>query len=191
MKILKWLDDKLEESILVLFLVVISVVMMLQVFMRAFGNSLSWPEEFCRYVYVWTVFFSLGYTVRKGNMLRVGVVMDLVPQTARKVIAILVNLGCFLVFTAFFVNSLNVVNAIVNSGQKSTAMGMPMHIVYRCTEIGFLLGGLRTVQAIFLQIRNFNKVEQTTIDAIKEEAKAEAAMAAEDLKTSANGKGAQ
>jgi TRAP-type C4-dicarboxylate transport system permease small subunit len=187
MKILRWLDDKLEETILVFFLVVISVVMMLQVFMRAFGNSLSWPEELCRYVYVWTVFFSLGYTVRKGNMLRVGVVMDLVPQTARKVIAILVNLGCLLVFTAFFVNSLNVVGAIVNSGQKSTAMGMPMHLVYRCTVIGFFLGGLRTVQAIFLQIRNFNKVEQTTIDAIKEEAKAEAAMAAEDLKSSAKG----
>jgi TRAP-type C4-dicarboxylate transport system permease small subunit len=191
MKFIKWLDEHLEESFLVCFLVVISVVMMLQVFMRGFGNSLSWPEELCRYVYVWTVFFSLGYTVRKGNMLRVGVVMYLVPQTARKVIAIFVNLGCFLVFTAFFVNSVNVVGAIVNSGQKSTAMGMPMHLVYRCTVIGFLLGSLRTVQAIFLQIRNFNKVEQTTIDAVKEEAKAEAAMAAEDLKSSEKGKEAQ
>jgi TRAP-type C4-dicarboxylate transport system permease small subunit len=191
MKFVKWLDEHLEESILVCFLVTIAVVMMLQVFMRAFSNSLSWPEEFCRYVYVWTVFFSLGYTVRKGNMLRVGVVMDLVPQTARKAIAILVNLGCILVFAAFFVNSVKVVDAIVNSGQKSTAMGLPMHLVYRCTVVGFLLGGLRTVQAIFLQIRNFKKVEQTTIDAIKEEAKAEAAMAAEDLKSSAKGKGVQ
>jgi TRAP-type C4-dicarboxylate transport system permease small subunit len=187
MRFFKWLDEHLEETFLVFFLVVISVVMMLQVFMRAFGNSLSWPEEFCRYVYVWTVFFSLGYTVRKGNMLRVGVVMDLVPQTARKVIAILVNLGCLLVFAAFFVNSLNVVAAIVSSGQKSTAMGMPMHLVYRCTVIGFLLGALRTVQAIFLQIRNFNRVEQTTIEAIKEEARAEVTMAAEDLHSSAKG----
>jgi hypothetical protein len=41
---------------------------------------------------------------------------------------------------------------------------------------------------IFLQIRNFNKVEQTTIEAIKEEAQAEVAMAAEDLNSSAKGK---
>jgi TRAP-type C4-dicarboxylate transport system permease small subunit len=191
MKFLKWLDEHLEETVLVFFLVAISVVMLLQVFMRAFGNSLSWPEEFCRYVYVWTVFFSLGYTVRKGNMLRVGVVMDLVPQIARKAIAILVNLGCFLVFTTFFVNSVNVVGAIVSSGQKSTAMGLPMHLVYRCTMIGFFLGGLRTAQMIFLQIRNFNRVEQTTIEAIKEEAQAEVTMAAEDLKSSAKTKEAQ
>jgi TRAP-type C4-dicarboxylate transport system permease small subunit len=182
MRVLKWLDECLEETLLVIFLAVISCVMLLQVVMRAIGNSLPWPEEFCRYVYVWTVFFSLGYTVRKGNMLRVNVVVDLLPQAPRKVLAILVNLGCLAVFAVFCANSWSVVAAIAASAQKSTAMGLPMRLVYLCTVAGFALATVRTAQAIVTQVRNFGAQEKTLLEEIEEEAEAEAAMAAADLK---------
>lgn len=182
MRVVKWLDKYLEESILIFFLVLISCVMLLQVFMRyVLNSSLTWPEEFCRYCYVWTGFFSLGYTVRNGNMLRVGVVMDILPKVLRKVIAILVNIVCLAFFAIFFVNSIGVVQAITKMGQTSPAMGWPMNVVYFCTVIGFGLGTLRTVQAIYMQIRYFGEDQQTTLEAVKEEAEAEAAMAAVDL----------
>ena len=182
MRLVKWIDEHLEESALVFFLVLISCVMLLQVFMRkVVNNSLSWPEEFCRYCYVWTGFFSLGFTVRHGNMLRVGIVMDLLPKTLRKLIFIFVNILCLTVFSVFFINSIDVVKTLKVIGQKSTAMGFPMYLVYLCTIIGFALASLRTVQAIYGQIRNFSKVEQTTLEAIRDEANAEAAMAKSDL----------
>ena len=140
MRAAKWLDEHLEESVLVLCIILISCVMLLQIFMRkVLNDSLSWPEEFCRYCYVWTTFFSLGYTVRHGNMLRVGIVMDLLPQTLRKLIAILANLLCLTVFSVFFVYSVDVVRTIRGIGQKSTAMELPMYIVYLCTSFGFTL----------------------------------------------------
>ena len=44
-KFLKWLDEDLEESILMLLLIAISVVMMAQVVMRyCFRQSMSWPR---------------------------------------------------------------------------------------------------------------------------------------------------
>ena len=182
MRAAKWLDEHLEETFLVIFLVLISCVMLLQVFMRKVVNSsLSWPEEFCRYCYVWTVFFSLGYTVRQGNMLRVGIVMDLLPRIPRKLLFILVNILCLVVFSVFFLNSFDVIQTLKGIGQTSTAMRLPMYIVYFCTVIGFGFAALRTVQAVYKQIRNFNKVEQTTLEAIKEEAEAEAALAKADM----------
>ena len=182
MRLIKWVDEHLEESALVFFLVMISCVMLLQVFMRKVVNSsLSWPEEFCRYCYVWTGFFSLGFTVRQGNMLRVGIVIDLLPKTLKKLIIILVNALCLVVFAVFFINSIDVVKTLKGIGQKSTAMGFPMYLVYLCTIIGFALASIRTVQVIYQQIRNFNKVEHTTLDAIKAEAEAEAALAKSDL----------
>ena len=181
----KWLDEHLEETVLVIFLVLISCVMLLQVFMRKILNSsLSWPEEFCRYCYVWTGFFSLGFTVRQGNMLRVGIVMDLLPKVLRKLVAILVNIVCLVIFSVFFVNSITVVKILKGIGQTSTAMRLPMYIVYFCTFIGFGFAILRTVQAIYRQIRRFNEVEQTTLEAVKEEAESEAAFAKKDLETS-------
>jgi TRAP-type C4-dicarboxylate transport system permease small subunit len=184
MRAAKWFDEHLEETFLVIFLVMISCVMLLQVFMRkVLNSSLSWPEEFCRYCYVWTVFFSLGFTVRQGNMLRVGVVMDLLPKLLRKLSAILVNALCLVIFTVFFVNSISVVKVLKEIGQTSTAMRLPMYIVYFCTFIGFGFAVLRTVQALYKQVKHFNDVEQTTLEAIKEEAEAEAAFAKADLHT--------
>ena len=184
MRAVKWLDEHLEETVLVIFLVLISSVMLLQVFMRKVMNSsLSWPEEFCRYCYVWTVFFSLGFTVRQGNMLRVGVVMDLLPRVLRKLVVILVNILCLVIFSVFFVNSIEVVKVLKGIGQTSTAMRLPMYMVYFCTFLGFGFAVLRTAQAILKQIRHFNDVEQTTLEAVKEEAEAEAAFARADLKT--------
>lgn len=182
MRVIKWLDEHFEESVLVFFLVLISCVMLLQVFMRkVVNNSLTWPEEFCRYCYVWTGFFSLGYTVRQGNMLRVGIVMDLLPKALRKIMAILANMICLAFFAIFFVNSVDVVQSIAGMGQTSPAMRWPMHLVYMCTVLGFGLASIRTVQAIYKQIRHFNSDMQTTIEAVKEEAQAEAAMATADL----------
>jgi TRAP-type C4-dicarboxylate transport system permease small subunit len=116
-------------------------------------------------------------------MLRVGIVMDLLPKIFRKLIAILVNALCLVVFTVFFVNSISVVNTLKSIGQTSTAMGLPMYIVYYCTFIGFGFAVLRAIQAIYKQIRHFNKVEQTTLEAVKEEAESEAAFAKKDLET--------
>ena len=79
MKVIKWLDEHFEETFLVFFLVLISCITMLQIIARTFFAALSWPEEFCRYCWIWSVFISLPYTMRKGNMLRVNVLVDLLP----------------------------------------------------------------------------------------------------------------
>jgi TRAP-type C4-dicarboxylate transport system permease small subunit len=162
MRVVKWLDEHLEESVLVFSLVIISCVMLLQVFMRKVMNSsLSWPEEFCRYCYVWTAFFSLGFTIRQGNMLRIGIVMDHLPGILRKLLSIIVNILCLTVFSVFFVNSISVVKTLKDIGQTSTAMRIPMHIMYYCTVMGFALAALRTVQAICRQLRCFDGLEKT------------------------------
>jgi len=190
MRIIKWIEEHLEESVLITLLVAITGVMMLQVIMRKVVNSsLSWPEEFCRYCYVWTTFFTLSYTMRQGNMLRVGVVVDLFPKALRKLVYIFGNLTCLVFFAVFFYKSIDVVKGISLSGQKSTAMGLPMYLVYLSTILGFGFGAIRTLQALFKQVRNFNVQEQTTIESIKEEAEAEAAFAKADLnKISGKGK---
>jgi TRAP-type C4-dicarboxylate transport system permease small subunit len=154
----KWLDEHIEETVLIILLVLISCVMLLQVFMRKVVNSsLSWPEEFCRYCYVWTAFFSLGFTVRQDNMLRAGILIDLIPTLLKKLVLIFVNIACLVVFTVFFINSLDVVNVLKSIGQTSTAMRLPMYIVYYCTIIGFGFAAIRTLQAVYKQIKHFNK----------------------------------
>ena len=186
MRVIKWLDKHAEETILVTLLIMISCVMGLQVFMRkVLNNSLSWPEEFCRYCYVWTCFITVGYTIRYGNILRVTVVADLFPKTAKKILLILINVLLLVIFSVFFVYSVDVVQTLKGIGQSSTAMGLPMYLVYLCTIIGFCLATIRTVQEIFKQIKTFNVVEKSSFELAKEAAEEEIAYAkADDLKAS-------
>jgi TRAP-type C4-dicarboxylate transport system permease small subunit len=143
-----------------------------------FNDSLSWAEEFSRYCYVWSAFLSLGFTIKYGNMLKVGIVMDYLPKTLRSIINIITQLIIVIFFTVFFYNSFGVVEGIRKMGQTSTAMSLPMYLVYLCTIIGFGLGMIRSIQVLIREIRNFGKKSETTLEAVKKEAEAEAQMAA-------------
>jgi len=117
-------------------------------------------------------------------MLRVNVIADLLPPVIRKILFILVNGLCLTVFSVFFINSIDVVKTLVTIGQKSTAMGIPMYLVYMCTILGFGLATLRTIQAIYKQIRDFKKDEKSGFEISKEEAMKELDAAKEDLEKS-------
>ena len=181
-RVVKWFDEHFEETLLIILLVAICTVMMTQVVMRKFfNNSLSWPEEFCRYCYVWTTFLTLTFSVRAGNILRVEVLVDLFPPVIRKLVYLLGNVAMLIFFAVFFYQSINVVKGIALSGQTSTAMGLPMYMVYFSTTLGFGLGTIRTVQVILRQIVNFRVPVQAAVPAIKKEAAEEVAQAKAEL----------
>ncbi len=173
MSAMKWLDEHFEEAIMVVLLALISCVMMAQIIARNVVNSMTWPEEFSRYCYIWTVFLSLGYTIKKGNMLKVGIIMDLLPQKVRRTIEILVNIIILAVFVVFFRYSITYTNILRTTGQLSPAMQIPMWIMYLSTIIGFGLASIRSAQEIVSNVRNFNVKAQTTLEATLKEAKEE------------------
>jgi len=173
MSAIKWLDEHLEEAIMVFLLALISSVMMAQIIARNVFNSMTWPEEFSRYCYIWTVFLSLGYTMKKGNMLKVGLVMDLLPTKIRRSIEIVVNLIILAICVVFFRHAITYTGKIYNMGQISPAMHLPMWIMYLATVLGFGLASIRTVQQIVHNIKNFNVKAETTLEATLKEAKEE------------------
>ena len=69
MKVVKWLDEHMEEFLLVILLVVIACVSLLQVIIRKIPwiPSLTWAEEFCRFCWIWSVFLSLPSYNQNGK----------------------------------------------------------------------------------------------------------------------------
>lgn len=173
MSVIKWLNEHFEESIMIILLATISTVMMTQILARTFFASMTWPEEFSRYCYIWTVFLSLGYTIRKGNMLRVGLFMDLLPHKLRKVLEIITNIIMLILFIILFYYAIIYTTKIKLSGQASPAIHIPMWIMYMSTVIGFGLASLRMFQEIISNFINFNKVAETTLEATLKEAQEE------------------
>lgn len=177
MKVIKWLDDHFEEAILVVLLVVIACVCLVQVIIRNIPtiSALTWPEEFCRFCWIWSVFLSLPYTIRKSNMLRVSVLMDLLPNALHKTVNILVDVitAASMGLLAFY--SFGVVGKVLGSGETSPAMVWPMWIVYAVMLFGYVLGAFRGVQMAIIHIMHFNERELTAIEQTMAEAAEEAA----------------
>lgn len=183
MKIIKWFDDYFEEVLLVILLVLISCVELMQVIIRnvPFIPALTWAEEFCRFCWIWSVFISLPYTIRKGSMLRVSVLLDVFPAKLRKVINITVD---FIVAASMLLlgyHSVGVVKSIVASAETSPAMLWPMWIIYSIMLLGFFGGTLRALQQAYLHITAVDISEISTIEKTMAEAaeEAEAARKAE------------
>ena len=175
MKALKWLDEHFEETLLIVLLVLISCVELIQVIIRNIPwiPALTWAEEFCRFCWIWSVFISLPYTIRKCSMLRVSVLLDVFPGKVRNGINIAVDLVTVLCMLLLGVHSVGVISKIAESAETSPAMLWPMWAVYSIMLLGFFGGALRGVQQMILKIRNAdqqpdNMLEQTKADAARE-----------------------
>ena len=176
MKVLKWLDEHAEEAVLVVLLELISCIELIQVIFRnlPFVDALTWPEEFCRFAWIWSVFLSLPFTIRKASMLRVSVLVDMLPQAVRKVVNILIDLINAAVMALLFYYSVGVVYGIRTSGEASPAMTWPMWIIYVSMLIGFGLGAFRAIQMIIIHIQHFGEKELSTLEQTMADAAEEA-----------------
>lgn len=145
---IRWLDLHMEEVIMVFLGSLIGVVILLQIVMRYFfQHALTWPEEFCRFCYIYFCFISIGYAVRNHAMLNVTLLQDCLPRTARMVLDLIIQISMVVIFIIFFRGSLDSVQSTIVSGQKSTAMQIPMTVPYLAVSIGFFLAVIRSVQA--------------------------------------------
>lgn len=175
MKFIKWLDEHLEEVFLVIFLVLISVVCLLQVIARRIPTlNVPWTDEFCRFMWIWSVFVSVPYTIRKGSMLRVSVVLDLLPEALRKVINIVVDLIIVASMALLTYYSVSVLQGIISSGELSPAMRWPMSTMYTVMLVCYALSALRGVQQAIIHITHFGQRELTTLEQTMADAAAEA-----------------
>ncbi len=179
--LIHWLDLHLEETFLVVMLVLIAGITMLQVIVRKIPGiaSLTWAEELCRFLWIWSVFLSLPYTIRMDSMLRVGVLKDMLPETLRKMLNLAVDavtLGCMGVLGLYAVK---VVSVIAESQEISPAMQWSMAFVYSFMVLGFFLAAVRSVQMLWFHIQHFQEKELSTLEQTMQDAAEEAALAQE------------
>ena len=154
--IVKWLDDHLEETLLIILLVAITGMTGMQVFMRkVFNSPLSWSEELCRYCFMWSGFIGVAYCVRKRCEIKITTFVSLFPAKIQTLFLLLVDLLCFVMYGWFSYVAFNIVRKTVASGQLSPAIGIPSYFIYLGALLGFLLALFRIVQTTAGDVQEF------------------------------------
>lgn len=161
MNILKWLDEHIEEVLLVLFSVTMVVSIALQVFMRfALGSSLAWSEELARFCFIWLVYIGISYGVKKQRHIKVDVVLILLKDKMKIALTVVANL-IFLAFAMYvIIYGYSIAEKLLAWGQTSPALGLPMGYVYLATPIGMSLTAFRIVQQLIKQLKSLFGEEQ-------------------------------
>lgn len=160
-KLLKFLDEHGEETMLILLECAIVLVMLYQIIRRyVFNSSLSWSEEFCRYCFIWFMFIGYSYSIRERIDLRMDAIVNLLPVKVRRLVNRIGLIICFALTVLVFVNSFGVLNMVINTGEKSTSMQLPMSVVYVSMTIGFGLAIVRYIQRFIEEFKSGKEEEK-------------------------------
>lgn len=160
MKVIKWLNNYFEETVLAVLLFVMMMIMGIQVTARyALGNSLSWSEEVTRFCFIWTGFLSISFCIKNGADIKIEQFIDMFQNMADGKIKLIfktcANVIEFILFAYLLPFAYHYVNSAYISQATSPACGIPMWMVQSITLISFLMCEFRLIQKIIKHVRQF------------------------------------
>jgi C4-dicarboxylate transporter DctQ subunit len=146
---------RVEEFIIAGSIIIMSALLVLNVFMRAvMNNSLTFTDEAGRFLIIIVTFIGSSYAARQGRHIRMSAIYAIFPKTVRKVMMIFITLltSAVLMILAYFAWKYTQFNFY--SGRVSNALEVPMYLIYVFVPIGMFLTG---VQYFLTMITNFIK----------------------------------
>ena len=154
MKLLKWLDNYLEEALMVLLLFGIALVMILQVVTRyVFNYSMSWSDELVRFFLVWSCFLSVSFCVKKRISIKIDSLLHALPEKGKPWLRAVRHL-IILIFSILMIPfAVTFIRQAMASGATSAAMEIPMYWIQSAPLVGFVLLAVRCLQALIREIR--------------------------------------
>ncbi len=153
-KTLHWLDENLEEFLLVVMLAAMTLIMGFQVLSRyALGRSLSWSEEITRYIFIWCGFLSVSYCSKKCLSIKIEQFVAAFPRRGKALFKV-VNHTFELIFFLYMIPfSYSYMISAVKSGQLSPACGIPMYYIQAAPFVSFILVTFRILQRWIIEFR--------------------------------------
>lgn len=157
MKVIKFLDEHLEEYLLATFLLGIVLSMSTHVFFRyVLHNPLSWTEELTRYLFICFVFMGISYGIKKDIHLRVNILETVLPKL--KPYLKVIQLFLFTVFVVYLLPvALDVTNSLLVTGQTSPSLKVKMAYIYGSFLLGLILSLVRLVQRWIIDIKGWRR----------------------------------
>ncbi|MEW6258973.1 MAG: TRAP transporter small permease [Thermodesulfobacteriota bacterium] len=139
---------RLCSNLLFVLGLVMSIVILLQVFFRFFLQlPLPWSEEFARYLMIWMAMLGSVVALRMGRHLGVRVLVDRLPGRTYDVIVPFLQLVMIFFLGVIGVQGIDL--AVANWDQKTAAMEIPMLIPYLAIPVGSWMMILDVVADMF------------------------------------------
>ncbi|MCP5208146.1 MAG: TRAP transporter small permease [Hahellaceae bacterium] len=147
--------NKLEESIICLLLVTMTLMVFIEVILRfCFNTGLMWVGEATLYTAAWFVLFGASYGIKVGAHIGVDAFVKLLPNTPRKIAAIIAVLLCLFYCGLFLYGGWIYLSKMKMIGIEMDDMPIPKWIAMSILFIGFVLLVIRFLTLLWNIITN-------------------------------------
>nr|WP_312578996.1 TRAP transporter small permease [Sedimentibacter sp.] len=149
MKKLAEIYNKFEIYALVLSLVITVVVIFIQVVARyVFNSSLTWSEEFSRYLFIWQTWLGASVAFKENKHIQIEILEAKLNNKGKiilNIIADIITLG----FSIFLViNGSNLVAQLIARGTRSAGIGVPLAFIYASLPVSSFIICFRLLSSI-------------------------------------------
>ena len=131
------LKNPLEIVLCALLISMVSLTFMQVISRYVLGTSLAWSEELAKFIFFYLALLSCAYALKTRSHFALKFMVNAMPKTIQKIMALLVVLITalfLLVFTWWGVKY-----TIANSSQVAPGTGLPMSVPYCSLIVGGLL----------------------------------------------------
>lgn len=147
-------SEKAVQTALVGMVAIMTVIIILQVFMRyIFLYSLSWSEEVARYLMIWVCFLGASLALKYGFHIGVEFVVNRFPEKMRGWVNLAAKLGMLFFLVYFTIGGFRVSWAVRD--QDSPALLFSMAYAYLSAPVG---GFFMIIQLLTLLIEDWAKI---------------------------------
>jgi len=136
-KLLRYVDEHLEEYAASLLFVVFATLMFVNVIMRYFfQNAISWAEELTLLCFVWFVWFAIPFSTKLDNHAKVTFIQDLFPDKVKALLNILLSIATIGLFVLIIVSAIKYLGHSAVKGKTGLLVAYPMWVFYIPAPIG-------------------------------------------------------
>ena len=130
--------DKISKICSMLLTGLIFCVIVIQVIMRyCLGTPLTWSEELARLAMIWLTYIGASSALRNHTLVAVDIFVKKAPDFTQKGILIACDIIMLAITGLLFYYSVLILGTPGVILQKTSALRLPMRIVYSCLPIGY------------------------------------------------------
>lgn len=155
MSVLKFLNQRLEEIVLVVLMIAAVVIVAMQVITRYLLKiPLPWSEEIARYMFLWLTWLGASYATKERRHVSIDVVYSRLNKNGKVI--------CTVVFTVVWIGflammaylSAKLTFSVASGGQIAVGSGLPMWVPYASIPTGMTMMLFRLLQNCYHDIKN-------------------------------------
>lgn len=138
---------------MMVMLAAIAAVMGFSVVMRyGLNDSLSWAEEICKYLFVWSTFLSASLCLKRRSSIKIDMLLLALPANMQRFLLIIGDIVMLAFFLYMLKAAWTVTSGLYVSQQTSPALELKMYWIYLSTVVGFALCVFRLLQRMYFLV---------------------------------------